>query len=101
MEKDRFVWMNGNITKGVNANVSLLSHSFSRGSAIFEAFGVHESPNGPKAFRMDQHLKRLKKSADLLGMELKYSVTEIANAVSETVKMNKTKIVYPSHYKHK
>ena len=91
MGKNSFVWMNGNITNSVNANVSLLSHSFSRGSAIFEAFGVHESPNGPKVFRMDQHLNRLEKSADLLGMELKYSVKEIADAVSETVKINQTK----------
>jgi len=91
MKEDRFVWMNGKITTGCKANVPLLSHSFSRGSAIFEAFGVHESPNGPAVFRMDQHLKRLEKSADLLGMELKYSIQDIANAVTETVKANKTK----------
>ena len=64
MKEDRFVWMNGKITTGCKANVPLLSHSFSRGSAIFEAFGVHESRNGPAVFRMDQHLKRLEKSAD-------------------------------------
>ena len=82
--------MNGNLIPGNQANVPLLSHSFSRGSAIFEAFGVHQGPNGPVVFRMDQHLKRLKNSADLLGMELKFSIQEIGEAVAETIKANNT-----------
>ena len=39
---------------------------------------------------MDQHLKRLKNSADLLGMELKFSIQEIGEAVAETIKANNT-----------
>ena len=78
------------VTNGVNANVSLLSHSFSRGSAIFETFGVHKGTSGPVVFRMDQHLKRLKNSADLLGMELKYGIPEIGEAVAKTIIANNT-----------
>ena len=63
MEETRIVWMNGNLVPGSKANVPLLSHSFSRGSAIFETFGVHKGTSGPVVFRMDQHLKRLKNSA--------------------------------------
>lgn len=70
------------------AKVPLLSHGFSRGSAIFEVFGTHEGPGGSYAFRMDKHLSRLMKSAELLGMELGYSVEQIADAVVETVRAN-------------
>ncbi|MDY6789887.1 MAG: aminotransferase class IV [Thermodesulfobacteriota bacterium] len=88
MHDDRKVWLNGNMIPWQEATVPLLSHGFSRGSAIFEVFGIHEGPNGPVAFRMDEHLKRLMKSASLLGMEMAYSTNEMVKAVSETVKTN-------------
>jgi branched-chain amino acid aminotransferase len=80
--------MNGKLVPWREATVPLLSHGFSRGSAIFDVFGVHVGPMGPAAFRMDQHLQRLMKSAELLGMELAYSVEEIVEAVKTTVNVN-------------
>jgi len=68
--------------------VPLLSHAVSRASAIFEVFGIHKGPHGPMAFRMDEHLKRLSRSVDLLGMEMAWSEEEIAAGVSQTVKAN-------------
>ena len=88
MNNKNKVWFNGKMIPWHEATVPLLSHGFSRGSAIFEVFGIHESPDGPVAFRMDEHLKRLMKSASLLGMEMAYSTDEIARAVAETVKTN-------------
>lgn len=88
MSTGRTVWMNGNLVPWENATVPLLSHGFSRGSALFDVFMVYNSPEGPKAFRMDQHLRRLQRSADLLGMELAYSTEEIVMAVKTTVAAN-------------
>jgi len=88
MTNDSRVWMNGELIPWQEATVPLLSHGFSRGSAIFDVFGVHVGPMGPAAFRMDEHLQRLKKSADLLGMELAYSTEEIVEAVKTTVNVN-------------
>jgi branched-chain amino acid aminotransferase len=82
------VWLNGNLIPWEKATVPLLSHGFSRGSAIFDVFGIHEGPDGPVAFRMDRHLTRLMKSAELLGMEMAYTKEEIAKAVAKTVKAN-------------
>ena len=89
MNYERKVWFNGNMIPWKDATVPLLSHGFSRGSAIFEVFGIHEGPNGPMAFRMDEHIKRLMKSTQLLGMEMAYSTEEIVEAVAETVKANR------------
>ncbi|MBI5578760.1 MAG: aminotransferase class IV [Deltaproteobacteria bacterium] len=83
------VWMNGKLVPWRDATVPLLSHGFSRGSAIFEVFGTHRSPRGTVAFRMDEHLKRLMKSADLLGMQIGYSGQHIVDAVAETIRANK------------
>lgn len=88
MADDRVVWLNGELIPWSEATVPLLSHGFSRASAIFEAFGVHPGSDGPVAFRMDEHLKRLQRSVDLLGMEIGQSAEEIADAVAQTVKAN-------------
>ncbi len=88
MNNDSKVWLNGNLIPWSEATVPLLSHGFSRGSAIFEVFGVHVGPEGPMAFRMDEHLKRLMRSAELLEMEMAYSTEEIVAAVKTTVAVN-------------
>ena len=89
MKEKGKVWLNGDLIPWEKATVPLLSHGFSRGSAIFDVFGIHEGQNGPVAFRLDRHLSRLMKSAELLGMEMAYTKEEIAEAVAKTVKANK------------
>ncbi len=88
MVDERKVWINGKLIPWDQATVHILSHGFSRGSAIFEVFGIHKTPQGPAAFRMDDHFKRFKKSAALLGMDLAYSEDEMKAAVAEAVQAN-------------
>ena len=85
---DSKVWLNGDLIPWRKATVPLLSHGFSRASAIFDVFGVHVGPEGPMAFRLDQHLNRLMQSAELLEMELAYTFDEIAEAAKAVVKAN-------------
>jgi branched-chain amino acid aminotransferase len=88
MNSDLKVWLNGNLIPWKEATAPLLSHGFSRGSAIFDVFGVHVGPAGPAGFRMDEHLKRLMKSAELLEMKMAYSTEEIVEAVKSVVQVN-------------
>ena len=88
MLSDSRVWLNGELIPWQEAHVPILSHGFSRGSAIFDVFGIHVGPKGLVAFRSDEHIKRLMKSAELLGMELAYSADEIFEAVKTTVNSN-------------
>lgn len=85
------IWTNGKMIPWQDARVPLLSHGFSRGSAIFEVFGIHTLPTGVHAFRMDKHFDRLFKSAELLGMELGCSRDELAAGVIEAVQANGVK----------
>jgi branched-chain amino acid aminotransferase len=89
MDQDAKVWLNGKLIPWREATVPILSHGFSRGSAIFEVLGTHVGPHGTTAFRMDTHLKRLMKSAELLGMKLGYSADAIAEAIQTTVRENR------------
>ncbi len=88
MNNNAKVWLNGELIPWVEATVPILSHGFSRASAIFDVFGVHVGPEGPVAFRMDEHIKRLMKSAELLGMEMAYSDAEIVDAAKIAVREN-------------
>jgi len=88
METKPKVWINNKIIPWKEATVPILSHGFSRGSAIFEAFRIHQCPDEISAFRMDMHLNRLEQTAKLLGMELKFSKQELADAVAKIAKIN-------------
>jgi branched-chain amino acid aminotransferase len=80
------VWRNGEFIAWDQATVHVLSHAFSRASAIFDVFQVYETADGPAAFRIDDHMDRLFYSAKLLGMNLAYSKEQIKQAALETVR---------------
>jgi len=81
-------WINGELVHWDQATVHIMSHSFTRGSAVFEVISFHQTLNGTAVFRLDEHLKRLQRSIELLNMELSYSAQEIEHGVMETIKAN-------------
>ena len=88
MFKDRIVFLNGDFVAWDQATVHMMSHSFGRGSAIFEVLGIHETNAGPAVFRLDKHIERLFKTAKLLDMEVPISKEALHEAVITTVKRN-------------
>ena len=87
--QDHQVWVNGKMIPWKDATVHLMSHSLTRGSAIFEVLAVHSTARGPAAFRLPDHVDRLFRSAELLGMELVQSKDEIVRAVIQTAGVNR------------
>jgi len=81
-------WINGEMVHWDQATVHIMSHSFTRGSAVFEVISFHQTPNGTAVFRLDEHLKRLHRTTELLSMELFHSAQEIEHGVMETIKAN-------------
>jgi branched-chain amino acid aminotransferase len=66
----------------------MMSHSFGRGSAIFEVISLHKTQRGPAIFRLQDHVERLFRSAELLEMELAIGRAEMAEAIKATVREN-------------
>jgi len=81
-------WINGEMVHWDQATVHIMSHSFTRGSAVFEVISFHQTPNGVAVFRLDERLKRLHRTTELLNMELFHSAQEIEHGVMETIKAN-------------
>jgi branched-chain amino acid aminotransferase len=88
MIENRMVYSNGNYIPWDKATVHIMSHSFGRGSAIFEVMSLHATAAGPAIFRLEAHIDRLFKSAEFLDMELPLSKEGLCQAVAETVKRN-------------
>jgi len=88
MYKDRTMYVKGNLIPWEEANVHLMSHSFCRGSAIFEVMRLHKTEKGRAVFRLDAHLARLKRTAFLLGMDLPMDDAGFTDAIFQTIRAN-------------
>lgn len=89
MLSHRMVCLNNEFIAWDRACIHMMSHSFSRGAAIFEVLSVHDTVDrGPCVFRVDAHMQRLSRSATALGMELTLSLDEVQAGVCETVRRN-------------
>jgi branched-chain amino acid aminotransferase len=88
MITDRTVFLNGDYVPWEKATVHIMSHSFGRGSAIFEVISFRATAAGPAIFRLQTHIDRLFKSAELLDMELPISREKLCKAAAGTVRRN-------------
>ncbi|MFE3837999.1 branched-chain amino acid aminotransferase [Pseudogemmobacter sonorensis] len=75
-DRDGWIWMDGKLVPWRDANVHILSHALHYASSVFEGERCY---NG-KIFKGVEHSIRLRKSANLLDMEIPYSVEEIEAA---------------------
>lgn len=89
MLDERLVWINGTLVKWSDATVHMMSHSFARGSTIFEVISFYRTNAGPAVFRIDAHAARMLRSAELLEMELPVGAEGLRAAVAETVRANR------------
>ena len=77
MEETSKIWMNGELVDWADATVHVGSHGLHYGSGVFEGVRAYETPRGTAVFRLTEHFERLHNSAQLLFMELPYSVEEL------------------------
>ena len=88
MLNQRIVFINDSFVKWDRATVHQMSHGFGRGSAIFEVLSLHATNTGAAIFRLDKHLNRFYRTADLLMMEIPFTRDQLGEAVRETVRRN-------------
>jgi branched-chain amino acid aminotransferase len=88
MQETETIWMNGEFIDWADAKVHVGAHGLHYGTGVFEGIRCYETPRGPAIFRLREHLQRLENSAQLLYMELPYSVEEIRAAMHELVGRN-------------
>ncbi|ADO43853.1 branched-chain amino acid aminotransferase [Ketogulonicigenium vulgare] len=83
-DRDGKIWMDGKLVEWRDANVHILTHALHYASSVFEGERCY---NG-KIFKGIEHSQRLRASANMLDMEIPYSVEEIEAAKYEMLKAN-------------
>lgn len=89
-----YIWLNGEFLPFEETKIHILNHSLHYGSGVFEGIRCYDTKEGPAIFRLDDHVKRLFKSAKVMKMTVPYSEKEITNAILETIEKNKLKECY-------
>jgi branched-chain amino acid aminotransferase len=88
------IWMNGELVPWAEAKVHVLTHTLHYGSGVFEGIRCYKTPAGPAVFRLDEHLKRLLRSAKLYYMPVPYSVEELYDATFAVIEGNGLEACY-------
>lgn len=81
---ESIVYLDGKFVPLSQAKVSILDRGFSYGDALFETLRVYSG----KIFRLDLHLDRLKRGADLIFMKLPETRERIEDILYETFNRN-------------
>ena len=81
-KRDGFIWINGSFEKWSEAKVHILNHGLHYGSCVFEGIRIYNE----KIFKLDEHIHRLFKSADVLDLQIPFDFKEICFHVREVVK---------------
>jgi len=82
------IWMDGELVDWRDAKVHVLSHALHYGSGVFEGIRAYETSRGAAVWHLDEHLKRLFRSAKLYHMDIPYSREAIAEAIKEVIRAN-------------
>jgi branched-chain amino acid aminotransferase len=88
------IWFNGKLVPWGDAKVHVLAHGLQYGTGVFEGMKSYQTADGPAIFRLDAHLERFYKSAELYDLAIPYSQETIAEASLEVVRANNLEASY-------
>ncbi len=86
--KTIMAWIDGDFIKCTDAKVPILSHSFSRASAIFEVMAITPAKKGPAFFCLDEHVDRFFYSAERTYMPLPLDKEQLKQALMACARLN-------------
>jgi branched-chain amino acid aminotransferase len=84
MSEQPKIYVNGQLVDRAQATISVFDHGFLYGDGIFEGIRVY---NG-RVFKLRAHLERLYQSAKAILLDIPLSLSDLEQAVLETVRAN-------------
>ena len=88
------IWFNGKLVPWGDAKVHVLAHGLQYGTGVFEGMKSYPTADGPAIFRLNAHLERFYKSAELYDLAIPYTPDTLAEASLEVVRANKLEAAY-------
>jgi branched-chain amino acid aminotransferase len=85
-----YVYVDGKILRAKDAVISVFDHGFLYGDGIYETLRVYDGV----VFNLDEHLKRLFRSASLIGLSIPLDINHLKIAIYETLIANALRNAY-------
>jgi branched-chain amino acid aminotransferase len=82
------IWMDGDLIPWHEAKIHVLSHALHYGSGVFEGIRAYETARGAAVWHLDEHLKRLYRSAKLYHTDIPYSPEALVQATKDVIRAN-------------
>ena len=87
-EGGNLIWLNGRMVQWDQATIHVMAHALHYGSSVFEGIRVYKTPDGPKVFRLTDHIRRLYDSAKIYRMPIPYELDELIAVCKEIIIAN-------------
>jgi len=87
----KYVWFDGKYVLTENAKVPITTHAIHYGTSIFEGIRAYWNGKNLYVFRLDEHLKRFRRSGQFYSISLNFTDKVITNAITGICKKNKIK----------
>ncbi len=93
-DRDGSIWLDGVLVPWREAKVHVLTHTLHYGMGVFEGVRAYPTEKGPAIFRLEDHTRRLLRSAHIMRMTVPYTFDELMEAQCEAVRANNLKDAY-------
>jgi len=87
----KYVWFDGKFVTLDKANVPITTHAIHYGTSVFEGIRAYWNGKNLYVFRLDEHIKRFRRSGQFYNISLNFSDKIISGAVIGICKKNKIK----------
>lgn len=87
----KYVWFDGKYVLTEKAQVPITTHAIHYGTSIFEGIRAYWNGKNLYVFRLDEHVKRFRKSGQFYNISLNFTDKEITDAITGICKKNNLK----------
>ncbi|MEO9366151.1 MULTISPECIES: branched-chain amino acid transaminase [Candidatus Nitrosocaldus] len=88
LEEYAYVWLDGKIVEYENAKVPLMTHALHYGTSVIEGIRAYKAKDNLYIFRLEDHIKRLFRSASIHSIPLRHSVKDVIDGVVQMLRKN-------------
>ena len=88
------IWMDGVLVDWAEAKIHVLSHALHYGTGVFEGIRAYETPRGPAIWHLDEHIRRLYRSAKLYHLDIPFSPDAITDGMKDVIRANGLRSCY-------
>jgi branched-chain amino acid aminotransferase len=83
-DRDGWIWLDGEFVEWRSAKVSIISEGLTHGLSVFEGERIYDG----EIFLSQLHSQRLKRSAQLLGFDVPYSISDLEAMKKDLIEKN-------------